>query len=76
LCCSFSNKIIVVPSIVSVPFVFVADVIVDDGVYHLLHASAVRRPPSASYYYFYYYYFIADVLLFFDVITVVLFSCF
>lgn len=44
LCCSFtlSNKIIVVPSIVSVPVVFAADGIVDGGVYCLLHMSVVR----------------------------------
>ena len=34
--------IVIVPSIVSVPVVFVASGIVDDGVYFLLHASTVH----------------------------------
>ena len=39
---SLSNLIIVVASIVSFPVVFVADMIIDDGVYYLLHASTHR----------------------------------
>ena len=42
------NYHFVVPFIVSVPIVFIADWVVDDGVYYLLHASAVERLPTIN----------------------------
>ena len=58
-----SNRIIVAPSIVSVPVVFVADVIIDAGVYYLLQASTLHLLLLLYYYYYYYCYFVVDALL-------------
>jgi len=47
-----SNRIIVAPSIVSVPVVFVAHVIIDAGVYYLLQASTLHLLLLLYYYYY------------------------
>jgi len=47
-----SNRIIVAPSIVSVPVVFAADVIIDAGVYYLLQASTLHLLLLLYYYYY------------------------
>ena len=55
-----SNITIVVPSIVSVPVVFVVDGIIDDGAYTF---CCMCLPPSCYYYYYgCFYNFVVDVL--------------